>query len=52
MSRIWLNGKGWEAERMAYAKMQRHIKYDILERTAWPGCSSLIEEWKEMRLAV
>lgn len=44
MSRIWQDAKGWEAERTAYAKVQRHKKYDILERTAWPGYSGFMEK--------
>ena len=51
MSRIWQDEKGWEAERTAYAKVRRHKKYDILERTAWPGSSGFMEKWKDRRLA-
>lgn len=35
--RIWPDGKGWEAERTAHAKVQRHKKNDILGRTEGPG---------------
>lgn len=51
-SRIWLDGEGWEAERTAPAKVQRHKKNDVLERTAWLGHSRFTENWNERRLAV
>ena len=44
--------RGGRLERTAYAKVRRQKKNDILERTAWPGCSGFLEKWKERRFAV
>lgn len=41
MSRIWLDRKGWQTERTAYAKVRRHKKHDILEGKHDQGIAGL-----------